>query len=67
MSTFRNAVKKSDGKSAYIFIGNSIVKATIKINDDLVEAFLDDPIEGLDRLYIHIDHIIFADKSKKPA
>ena len=64
MSVFRTAVQNLEGKSAYILIGDSLVKVTtLNVTDDLVEVKLDAPISGINRIYVHIDNIVLADNA----
>jgi len=64
MSVFRTAVQNLKGKSAYILIGDSLVKATtLNVTDDLVEAKLEKTISDINRIYVHIDNIVLADNS----
>jgi len=61
MSTFRNSVNNLDEKSAYVMVGDKLVKASrINVVDDLVEVFLSTPITGINKIYIHIDNIVLA-------
>lgn len=62
MTPFETAINNLDEKSAYIFVGEQLVKADrVNITGDIAQVFLATPINGGIRvIFMHIHNLVLA-------